>query len=139
MRPLSEREQLIWGSFDKEEALSLDSALGLESGNFSVKNFSDGSRVVSILSDRQLQMIEQNRLSFSPPLPPLICDVIEVTGARSGQIIDEVNGLIFPGDTFKATFNLWQSDGTLTETRSNRNQQAKYILEPRMTLVYPAK
>jgi len=138
MRPFSEREQLIWDSLNKEGAITMGEALGLAPGDYNYGSFQTGARVMSILSDRQVEVIKKHRANEYPPRAPLLADLVEVIGARSGQVIDENSGFIFPGDDFEAHFNIWKAGSPAQKLRSNRNTFSKYVLEPRMTLVYPS-
>ena len=137
MRPFSEREQIIFESLDKTGAITMQAALGLKSGDYNFGNFQIGARIKSVLSDRQLEVINNNRLGAFPALPPLVADLVEVVGARSGQVIDLNNGFIFPGDDFCAEFQRWQDKWPILSMRKNRKNFSKYVLEPRLTLVYP--
>lgn len=136
MRPLSEREQTIFEAVSKTESKSLRDTLKLKLGDFSCVNFPPHVRILSVLSDRQIEMINHNRSGEN--LPPLLADLVEIMGAKAGQIIDEHNGFLYPGTDFCATFFYYKADGTSVRLRTNRKKFTKYVVEPQLSLVVPS-
>jgi len=115
-------------------ATPIIAALKIEPNDSSDHPLETTTKILSVLSDDQVQRIDSSRRKLE--LTPLPLDLIALTRAAAMRVITPNKGEIIPTTEFQANFYRWDTETkTPAFIRRNNKVQAFYEINPQLTFL----